>query len=322
MATTTFTNGATLSDAAWFNDVDAVTYDGATTQVLVGGGAGVIAVWTTATGTGAPVRAGAPTFTSNITFSAASAKIIPGATSLLFQNNADSATNLSISDAGALVVRAGATFTTGNLVLSAGLINASSTGIHLLASSVSDDTLRITNSSAAPFGILLTHSTDTNGTSYFANYVGNATRRAAILTNGGLSNFQANDVNLSTRAVKNGYRVYTNDELLKYEAFLEDVDFGVWKYNDQTHDDWNHGPTVEGVQMALRKYGLADEESSLIDVFDAKNGLAGIVTHDLANLTEASLVASNKRNRQNISDLLAWKAKAEAAMAKSGITIQ
>ncbi len=37
--------------------------DGATTEILVGGGAGVIPVWTTATGTGAPVRAGDPAFT-------------------------------------------------------------------------------------------------------------------------------------------------------------------------------------------------------------------------------------------------------------------
>ena len=39
---------------------------GATTEVLVGGGAAA-PVWTTATGTGAPVRAGSPTFTTQIT---------------------------------------------------------------------------------------------------------------------------------------------------------------------------------------------------------------------------------------------------------------
>ena len=120
MATTTFTNGVTLSDAGWFNDVDSVTYDGATTQVLVGGGAGVLAVWTTATGTGAPVRAGAPTFTSNITFSAASAKIIPGATNFSLRNNADSADNVLISDAGLVTIRAGATITAGGLTVTAG----------------------------------------------------------------------------------------------------------------------------------------------------------------------------------------------------------
>lgn len=37
---------------------------GATTEVLVGGGAGVLPVWTTATGSGAPVRAGSPALTT------------------------------------------------------------------------------------------------------------------------------------------------------------------------------------------------------------------------------------------------------------------
>jgi len=41
--------------------------DGALTEILVGGGAGVIPVWTTASGTGAPVRADSPTFTTQIT---------------------------------------------------------------------------------------------------------------------------------------------------------------------------------------------------------------------------------------------------------------
>jgi hypothetical protein len=40
---------------------------GATTEVLVGGGASTNPVWTTATGTGAPARAGSPTFTTKIT---------------------------------------------------------------------------------------------------------------------------------------------------------------------------------------------------------------------------------------------------------------
>jgi hypothetical protein len=40
---------------------------GATTEILVGGGTGALPVWTTATGTGAPVRAGSPTFTGAVT---------------------------------------------------------------------------------------------------------------------------------------------------------------------------------------------------------------------------------------------------------------
>ena len=66
MSTTTFTNGVTLTDAGWFNDVDLITYDGTTSQILVGGGAGVIAAWTTATGTGSPVRGTSPSFTTGV----------------------------------------------------------------------------------------------------------------------------------------------------------------------------------------------------------------------------------------------------------------
>ncbi len=39
---------------------------GATTEILVGGGASALPVWTTATGTGAPARAGSPTFTGTL----------------------------------------------------------------------------------------------------------------------------------------------------------------------------------------------------------------------------------------------------------------
>jgi hypothetical protein len=65
MADTTFVNGVTLSDAGWFNDANTITYKGLTTQVLVGGGAGSVGVWTTATGTGSPVRASGATLTTS-----------------------------------------------------------------------------------------------------------------------------------------------------------------------------------------------------------------------------------------------------------------
>lgn len=42
--------------------------------------------------------------TGNIIFGAASAKVIPGATSLLFRNNADTASNIAITDAGAITI--------------------------------------------------------------------------------------------------------------------------------------------------------------------------------------------------------------------------
>lgn len=53
----------------------------------------------------------------NLTFGAASAKVIPGATSLLFRNTADSATNLSITNAGSVTIRDALTVSTGGLTV-------------------------------------------------------------------------------------------------------------------------------------------------------------------------------------------------------------
>lgn len=68
MADTTFTDGSLAQSnrivSAWLNDANYVTYKGALTQILVGGGSGTRAVWTTATGSGSPVRATGPTITS------------------------------------------------------------------------------------------------------------------------------------------------------------------------------------------------------------------------------------------------------------------
>ena len=71
MASTVFVDGSTLTAAAWFNDVNTITYTGLTTQILVGGGTGVLGVWTTATGSGAPVMATSPTIATPVINSAA-----------------------------------------------------------------------------------------------------------------------------------------------------------------------------------------------------------------------------------------------------------
>lgn len=52
-----------------------------------------------------------PVVSGNLTFSTEAAKIIPGATSLTFRNNADSANNISITDAGAIGLRSSVTIT-------------------------------------------------------------------------------------------------------------------------------------------------------------------------------------------------------------------
>jgi lipopolysaccharide export system protein LptA len=60
----------------------------------------------------------------NLTFTAASAKIIPGATSLLFRNNADSADNLSIVDAGTATFRGDVLTTSDDITVGSGVTSA------------------------------------------------------------------------------------------------------------------------------------------------------------------------------------------------------
>lgn len=188
--------------------------------------------------------------------------------------------------------------------LSAAVFSVQRSGLLRVEQSTSSREVHL-NSDPVPYGLQINYSgAAPNGTdNQFIYCDDTAGLKGALRSNGGWANYSANNVNLSTRAVKNSIRLYTIEELLKYESFLEDVDFGVWKYNDQTHEDFNHGPTVEGVRFALRKHRMGLEEHSLIDVFDPKAGQLGLVTHDFANLTMASLVASNKRLRERVSAL-------------------
>lgn len=57
---------------------------------------------------------------SQLTISTAASKIIPGATSLSLRNNADSADNLIITNAGAVTIRAGLTVTASGITITAG----------------------------------------------------------------------------------------------------------------------------------------------------------------------------------------------------------
>jgi hypothetical protein len=58
---------ALIATGATATGVQQTLANGATTEVLVGGGVSALPVWTTTTGTGAPVRAGSPTITGHPT---------------------------------------------------------------------------------------------------------------------------------------------------------------------------------------------------------------------------------------------------------------
>jgi hypothetical protein len=88
----------------------------------------------------------------------------------------------------------------------------SSTGSsHELRSDVADEyVVRVTNSNASPGAasqalLSFTASAPNNTSAYFLDCTDNTARRAYILSNGGIANYQANDVNLSDRREKTNF---------------------------------------------------------------------------------------------------------------------
>ena len=130
------------------------------------GGITITAGGLTVTAGGATVTAGNVAVTAgNLTFGAASAKVIPGATSLLFRNNADGATNLSIADAGDVVIRG--TLTVSGASITGTLATAAQTGITsvgTLSSLTVSGTLTLSN--ASPLSLAATSKFVVGATSF------------------------------------------------------------------------------------------------------------------------------------------------------------
>lgn len=133
---------------------------------VTAGGITITAGGLTVTAGGATVTAGNVAVTAgNLTFGAASAKVIPGATSLLFRNNADGATNLSIADAGDVVIRG--TLTVSGASITGTLATAAQTGITsvgTLSSLTVSGTLTLSN--ASPLSLAATSKFVVGATSF------------------------------------------------------------------------------------------------------------------------------------------------------------
>jgi hypothetical protein len=119
---------------------------------------------------------------------------------------------------------------------------------HELRSNANNRTVFISNSIASGY-------TDTMIQAYFSGYSPNTTtswflycndttaQRAAIRSNGGLANYQANNVDLSDARTKNS--ITPAASMWDKVAALEIV---TYKYNDQTHDDVNLGVIAQQVE--------------------------------------------------------------------------
>jgi hypothetical protein len=122
----------------------------------------------------------------------------------------------------------------------------------------------------------------------------NVAVRFQVYSNGGIANYSANNVNLSDARVKSAFTRYAEADLAALESSFTAVDWGRFKYRDQTHDEWNHGYTAQGVARAF-----ANTAPELVGnvALGPKNlaNVMGVYEHNLTNISHALLARALTR---------------------------
>jgi hypothetical protein len=182
-------------------------------------------------------------------------------------------------------------------ITSGGFLKASNTGsynnvtgtFHELRSNVSGNySTNIQNTNASPFGLLISYTnTLNNNTNRFLDCEDNTTLRFSARSNGGLANFQANDVNLSDERTKK--------DIIPLESYWDKfkaIEIVKFKYKDQTHDDFNIGVIAQQVESVAPEFidvdgwdnkPKLDEDGN--EIVSTEEPLKSVYTSDLHHAT-------------------------------------
>lgn len=168
-------------------------------------------------------------------------------------------------------------------IIGSGYVKASNTGTfigstsayHEFTSSADSEYIGRFKSSHATngYGITVVYTSDPNGTGnpfidLYGDIDGTPDSRGAWRSNGGIANYSANNVNLSSEKVKYIYGMSPD-----YSSFVKALQFKNWKYLDSTEENQHiDGPTAEQVESL---------DPSLVTVWDIKKGTKGIYTYRL-----------------------------------------
>ena len=180
-------------------------------------------------------------------------------------------------------------------ITSAGYLKASNTGTYLngsfheITSNTNDQEIFYnTHFGTSPYGRhLYFEYSPNNDTNYFERWRdGNATR-ARLYSNGGLANYQANNVNLSDERTKKDI-----EPLESYWDKFKAIEIVKFKYKDQTHDDFNIGVIAQQVEAIAPEFvdvdgwdtkPKLDEEGN--EIVSTEEPLKSIYTADLYHAT-------------------------------------
>jgi hypothetical protein len=126
---------------------------------------------------------------------------------------------------------------------------------HEIRQSAADWNVAITNTSSNPRGIYLayTAASPNNTSGQFFYCEDSTTLRVDIRSNGGIANYQANNVNLSDERTKK--------DIFPLESYWDKfkaIEIVKFKYKDQTHDDFNIGVIAQQVEAVAPEFIDAD----------------------------------------------------------------
>ena len=134
----------------------------------------------------------------------------------------------------------------------AGTYQNSTSSYHEIRQSTNTDTVYISNTHVTdPYGVGIAYVNATpNGTGNSFLYCSDATaNRLSVRSNGGIANYQANDVNLSDQRTKKDIVAAPS-----YWDKIKGIEIVHFKYKDQTHDDNNVGVIAQQVEQVAPEF--------------------------------------------------------------------
>lgn len=129
---------------------------------------------------------------------------------------------------------------------------------------------------------------------------GASVTRFMVASNGGISNYSANNVNLSDAKLKTDIQQLKGDVLVKLWAAHRDMPWSRYRYKDQTHRDFNYGYLAQDVQKAFPELvedypDLKFKDPNDDSIERVTDGRLGVYLEDLHNIAHAVLSEAQRR---------------------------
>ena len=204
-------------------------------------------------------------------------------------------------------------------LIDSGFLKVSNTGVYnwgtnpfnTLESNAADWTLLMRNTNAtSPNGIVMLYTATINNAGNWFYYAADSTIRFGVSSNGGIANYQANDVNLSDERTKK--------DIVPLESYWDKfkaIKIVKFKYKDQTHNDFNIGVIAQQVEKVAPEFVDSDGwdktkfDNHYNEIINEQEPLKSIYTADLYHATIKVLQEAMTRIEEQQTQIEELKAK-------------